>query len=217
MASRASQWEEDERPRDRDRTRDREHRDRRDGGHPSKDHTERTGGPHERRNRTRSPRRERGGRRSENNRYRSRSPMRRKERGADDDARGERDDRRSDFRGGWGPRPSGGSGGGHRGRDRDRENKPTEQNSTALPKAAQARPVEPEDSVMTDANRPEGMDDETWEVRKIMGFTGFKTTKDTKVPGNDKNFGVRKDKKMEARQYMNRQGGFNRPLSPGRG
>jgi U4/U6.U5 tri-snRNP-associated protein 3 len=37
------------------------------------------------------------------------------------------------------------------------------------------------------------------------------------VPGNDKNYGVRKDKTMEARQYMNRQGGFNRPLSPSRG
>lgn len=76
---------------------------------------------------------------------------------------------------------------------------------------------EPEDVVMADSNRPEGMDDETWEMRKTMGFTGFKSTKDTKVPGNDKNYGIRKDKKMEARQYMNRQGGFNRPLSPGRG
>ncbi|KAF2742974.1 hypothetical protein M011DRAFT_377731, partial [Sporormia fimetaria CBS 119925] len=63
---------------------------------------------------------------------------------------------------------------------------------------------------------PEGLDDETWEIVKVMGFGAFKTTKETKVPGNDKNYGVRKDKKMEARQYMNRQGGFNRPLSPGR-
>ena len=76
---------------------------------------------------------------------------------------------------------------------------------------------EPDDTVMGEGDRPEGMDDETWKMRKIMGFTGFKSTKDTKVPGNDKNHGMRKDKKMEARQYMNRQGGFNRPLSPGRG
>lgn len=62
--------------------------------------------------------------------------------------------------------------------------------------------------------RPEGMDDETWEMAQLMGFAGFKSTKNTKVPGNDKNYGVRRDKQMEARQYMNRQGGFNRPLSP---
>ena len=65
--------------------------------------------------------------------------------------------------------------------------------------------------------KPADMDDETWDMYKTMGFGGFKSTKNTKVPGNDKNFGVRKDKQMEARQYMNRQGGFNRPLSPGRG
>lgn len=65
--------------------------------------------------------------------------------------------------------------------------------------------------------KPENMDDETWEIKKTMGFAGFKSTKNTKVPGNDKNYAVRRDKKMEARQYMNRQGGFNRPLSPSRG
>jgi U4/U6.U5 tri-snRNP-associated protein 3 len=62
--------------------------------------------------------------------------------------------------------------------------------------------------------RPEGVDDETWQT---MGFGGFKSTKNTKVPGNDRNYGVRRDKQLQARQYMNRQGGFNRPLSPGRG
>lgn len=64
--------------------------------------------------------------------------------------------------------------------------------------------------------RPEGMDDETWEMRQIMGFARFKSTKNKKVPGNDKNYGVRKDTQIKARQYMNRQGGFNRPLSPSR-
>lgn len=64
--------------------------------------------------------------------------------------------------------------------------------------------------------RPEDMDDESWEMMQTMGFGGFKSTKNTKVPGNDRNFGIRRDKQMEARQYMNRQGGFNRPLSPGR-
>jgi U4/U6.U5 tri-snRNP-associated protein 3 len=67
-----------------------------------------------------------------------------------------------------------------------------------------------------DSKRPPDVDDDTWEMMKVMGFGTFKTTKNTKVPGNDKNYGVRRDKTMEARQYMNRQGGFNRPLSPSR-
>ena len=53
------------------------------------------------------------------------------------------------------------------------------------------------------------------ELRRLMGFTSFKTTQNTKVPGNQI-YGVRKEKKTEYRQYMNRVGGFNRPLSPSR-
>ncbi|KAF2233107.1 DUF1777-domain-containing protein [Viridothelium virens] len=57
-------------------------------------------------------------------------------------------------------------------------------------------------------------DDEEAQMRAMMGFGAFKTTKNKKVPGNDKLFGVRKEKKAKYRQYMNRVGGFNRPLSP---
>lgn len=58
----------------------------------------------------------------------------------------------------------------------------------------------------------DGMDDD---MAAMMGFGGFGTTKGKKVVGN--NLGaVRKEKKTEYRQYMNRVGGFNRPLSPGR-
>ncbi|KAF2397247.1 DUF1777-domain-containing protein [Trichodelitschia bisporula] len=64
---------------------------------------------------------------------------------------------------------------------------------------------------------PEGLEltPEELTMMKTMGFLNFKTTKNTKVPGNDRNYGVRKEKKAEYRQYMNRTGGFNRPLSPG--
>ena len=58
-------------------------------------------------------------------------------------------------------------------------------------------------------------DPEIVEMRKMMGFSGFRSTKQTKVPGNNV-YGVRKEKKTEYRQYMNRIGGFNRPLSPSR-
>ena len=52
-------------------------------------------------------------------------------------------------------------------------------------------------------------------MRKKMGFSRFRSTKNTKVPGNDI-YGVRKERKTQYRQYMNRAGGFNRPLSPSR-
>ncbi|MCJ1285524.1 hypothetical protein MMC26_004864 [Xylographa opegraphella] len=69
---------------------------------------------------------------------------------------------------------------------------------------SKSKPVEEEDS-----------DPEIAQMRTLMGFAGFKTTKDTKVPGNNV-YAVRKEKKTEYRQYMNRVGGFNRPLSPSR-
>ncbi|KAM3423272.1 hypothetical protein BST61_g713 [Cercospora zeina] len=55
-------------------------------------------------------------------------------------------------------------------------------------------------------------EDSEAEMRRIMGFGDFKSTKNTKVPGNDRNYAVYKVKKSEYRQYMNRVGGFNRPL-----
>jgi U4/U6.U5 tri-snRNP-associated protein 3 len=58
-------------------------------------------------------------------------------------------------------------------------------------------------------------DDMMAQMQAMMGFGGFDTTKQKKIPGN--NLGaVRKEKKTEYRQYMNRVGGFNRPLSPPR-
>jgi U4/U6.U5 tri-snRNP-associated protein 3 len=69
-----------------------------------------------------------------------------------------------------------------------------------------------------DTRMGDGIEDEDSdaEMQRVMGFKKFRTTKETKVPGNDKNWGVHKDKKTEYRQYMNRTGGFNRPLSPSR-
>ncbi|OBT58467.1 hypothetical protein VE04_01516 [Pseudogymnoascus sp. 24MN13] len=58
-------------------------------------------------------------------------------------------------------------------------------------------------------------DDAMAAMQAMMGFGGFGTTKQKKVLGNDIG-GIRKEKKTEYRQYMNRVGGFNRPLSPSR-
>lgn len=57
-------------------------------------------------------------------------------------------------------------------------------------------------------------DDEQAMMARLMGFSKFRSTKNTKVPGNDKNYGIRKGQMTVYRQYMNRVGGFNRPLSP---
>ncbi|KAI6197920.1 U4/U6.U5 small nuclear ribonucleoprotein 27 kDa protein [Aphelenchoides besseyi] len=49
------------------------------------------------------------------------------------------------------------------------------------------------------------------EMMRQMGFAGFDTTKNKKVEGNVD--GVTKvNKSRKYRQYMNRKGGFNRPL-----
>ncbi len=53
------------------------------------------------------------------------------------------------------------------------------------------------------------------DMMAMMGFGGFGTTKTPRVAGNNAG-AVRKEKKTEYRQYMNRVGGFNRLLSPGR-
>jgi U4/U6.U5 tri-snRNP-associated protein 3 len=58
-------------------------------------------------------------------------------------------------------------------------------------------------------------DDGMAAMQAMMGFGGFGTTHQQKVAGNDV-YAVRKEKKTEYRQYMNRVGGFNRPLSPGK-
>lgn len=57
---------------------------------------------------------------------------------------------------------------------------------------------------------------ETDLIKKMMGFSGFGSTKNKKVEGTDC-YGVHKIQHNEYRQYINRKKGFNRPLSPTRG
>ncbi|KAF0986689.1 hypothetical protein HZS_6110 [Henneguya salminicola] len=58
----------------------------------------------------------------------------------------------------------------------------------------------------------EQIDDEEI-MKKMMGFTSFDTTKQKKVIGNVDTFVLQK-KARKYRQYMNRPGGFNKPLDP---
>jgi len=203
----------------------------RDTRRAPRENRDRGGTPTERRgNRSRSPQ-ERGGRRD--NRYRSRSPFRKDER--DGGFRGGRGRGRGHDRGRGRDDRRGAGGRDERPNFRDRspqppkgprsDNAPPTHSSRPPPTGPRSSTVDPikkEEEATPDVEmkderqKPEDMDDDEWEMLKIMGFGGFKSTKNTKVPGNDKNFGVRKDKQLQARQYMNRQGGFNRPLSPSR-
>lgn len=81
-------------------------------------------------------------------------------------------------------------------------------------KLGNVKNVKNENSEAMDLVPVEGEDEEA-AMKRIMGFGNFRTTKNTKVPGNQI-YGVRKEKKTTYRQYMNRVGGFNRPLSPTR-
>ena len=60
----------------------------------------------------------------------------------------------------------------------------------------------------------EGKTDEEAEMMKMMGFAGFTTTKGQHVQGNEEPLHgtVQLVLKRKYRQYMNRKGGFNRPL-----
>ncbi|ESO98419.1 hypothetical protein LOTGIDRAFT_114487, partial [Lottia gigantea] len=57
----------------------------------------------------------------------------------------------------------------------------------------------------------EGMTEEDADMMRTMGFAGFDSTKGKQVDNN--NIYVAKlQQKRRYRQYMNRRGGFNRPL-----
>ncbi|QDS76780.1 hypothetical protein FKW77_002076 [Venturia effusa] len=116
--------------------------------------------------------------------------------------------------------PRGPRRGEHRGDDRQLRNPTKPQlarpaiTSTKAAVKTDEKPKEPVPEKM-EIVKQEDEDSDDAAMRVIMGFGKFRSTKNTKVPGNDRNYAVRKEKKTEYRQYMNRTGGFNRPLSPG--
>lgn len=75
------------------------------------------------------------------------------------------------------------------------------------------------DDVSNDKDGKEGEDkdddddDAEAQMAAMMGFGGFGSTKGEKVKGNGAAGAISKPaKRVEYRQYMNRAGGFNRPL-----
>ncbi len=78
----------------------------------------------------------------------------------------------------------------------------------AMPGGSSA--VEGSGKVLTEKDF-EGKSQDEIDMMKIMGFGSFDSTKGKKVKGNDVG-DVHVVLKRKYRQYMNRKGGFNRPL-----
>lgn len=66
-----------------------------------------------------------------------------------------------------------------------------------------------------DAQEPENTSDDQQAMLQLMGFGAFDSTKGKHVAGVGSG-GAKKNKKAQFRQYMNRDKGFNRNLSPER-
>ncbi|XP_077325558.1 U4/U6.U5 small nuclear ribonucleoprotein 27 kDa protein [Lithobates pipiens] len=62
------------------------------------------------------------------------------------------------------------------------------------------------------AEELEGKTEEEIEMIKLMGFGSFDSTKGRKVDGSVNAYAINVSQKRKYRQYMNRKGGFNRPL-----
>ena len=75
--------------------------------------------------------------------------------------------------------------------------------------------LNPQESIIeVNQEELEGLDEEE-QMRKLMGFDGFGSTKGESVEDNQSTAargGAAKNKARKYRQYMNRKSGFNRPL-----
>ncbi|CAF0727313.1 unnamed protein product [Didymodactylos carnosus] len=65
-----------------------------------------------------------------------------------------------------------------------------------------------------DPSELEGKTEDEIEMMKTMGFATFDTTKGKHTEGSTNAFAANIQQKRRYRQYMNRKGGFNRPLDP---
>ncbi|KAG8764292.1 hypothetical protein FRC11_005096 [Ceratobasidium sp. 423] len=137
----------------------------------------------------------------------------------DDDRRDyERDDRgRNDDDRGSSRRDEGRGSRDDRDKDKDsRQRKPGVDDSSARPPNGPPppepdAPPPPDSNVDGEIEEGEDMEEDEMQMMAAMGFGGFDTTKGKTVSGNQQ--GAANVKKQRTwRQYMNRKGGFNRPL-----
>ncbi|XP_056131510.1 U4/U6.U5 small nuclear ribonucleoprotein 27 kDa protein [Lampris incognitus] len=69
-----------------------------------------------------------------------------------------------------------------------------------------------EKSIQISEEDMQGKTEEEIEMMKLMGFSSFDTTKGRKTDGSVNAHAINVSQKRKYRQYMNRKGGFNRPL-----
>ncbi|KNE57876.1 hypothetical protein AMAG_04721 [Allomyces macrogynus ATCC 38327] len=107
-----------------------------------------------------------------------------------------------------------------RGRDRSRSPRRQRDDEAKDENGAKEKKVEEEETkaAVTEPAAPEVPEnmeelDQEEQMRRLMGFGGFETTKEKKHADVSE---ARVQNPREYRQYMNRKGGFNRPLSPKR-
>lgn len=99
----------------------------------------------------------------------------------------------------------------------DKPLKKIESNTTEFtPKVKKEISVDQIKSPIRDENQQLEITIEPTDLKKLMGFENFDSTKNKHVKGTDC-YGINFKQKTEYRQYMNREGGFNRSLSPTRG
>ncbi|XP_072177444.1 uncharacterized protein [Diadema setosum] len=101
-------------------------------------------------------------------------------------------------------------------RRRSRTPSPRRRRRSKSPSEEQAggshKRTEREERPEIDASKLEDMTEDEIEMMKVMGFASFDTTKGKHVPGSNNAFAANIQMKRKYRQYMNRRGGFNRPL-----
>ncbi|GMT02614.1 hypothetical protein PENTCL1PPCAC_24788 [Pristionchus entomophagus] len=162
--------------------------------------------PVDRRRRSRSPRRVERRERSERSKSRERRDDRDRERSRRDRSR-ERRDKTPEKRVFKEKRDERSEREGDRRRDEKRVDEKSERRGDRGERK-RTRSGSAEEAAPVDITSVAGIEDE---VAKMMGFGGFETTKNKKVDGNDVGE-VKINKQRRYRQYMNRKGGFNRPL-----
>ncbi|KAK4882810.1 hypothetical protein RN001_006129 [Aquatica leii] len=143
-------------------------------------------------------------------RSRSKSPSRRRERERDRDRDRDRDRRR---------RKRSRDKSRDRSKDRERRRHSHDRDSRRRFSRSRSRSLDREkklkpgyiDKPSVTAADLEGKTPDEQEMLRMMGFCNFDTTKNKKVDGNDVGE-VHVILKRKYRQYMNRKGGFNRPL-----
>ncbi|CAH8560572.1 unnamed protein product [Dicrocoelium dendriticum] len=102
-------------------------------------------------------------------------------------------------------------------RDRERRRRHDRHRSNSLPRSrshsprAPALPVPEPEVTKTLDDSGEPLTEEQQEMMRLFGFCGFDSTKGKHVIGNSI-YVANISKQRKYRQYMNRRGGFNRPL-----